>query len=62
MSLLETPAASRTRGGPSGQELVLRATLAWVPLTHELIGVPQGNVATTPSIWLGASIGMSLEL
>jgi hypothetical protein len=41
---------------------ILRATLAWVPLTHELIGVPQGNVATTPSIWLGASIGMSLEL
>jgi hypothetical protein len=40
----------------------LRATFAWVPLSHEVIAVPQGNVATTPSLWLGASIGMSLEL
>ena len=35
---------------------------AWLPWTQELVAAPQGNVATTPSLWFGATLGVSLEL
>jgi hypothetical protein len=41
---------------------ILSLSCAWMPLTEEIVTEPQGNASTTPSIWLGASLGMSLEL
>jgi hypothetical protein len=46
----------------AGLAPILRLTLAWIPLTEELAAVPQGDVAATPSLWLGIALGMSLEL
>jgi hypothetical protein len=46
----------------AGLAPVLRLSCAWMPFTEELVSVPQGNVARTPSLWIGAGLGMSLEL
>lgn len=35
---------------------------AWFPLTQELATAPEGNLGNTPSFWIGAELGMSLEL
>jgi len=49
-------------GGIAGLAPILRLTFAWTLLTEELAGVPQGDVAVTPSLWVGIALGMSLEL
>ncbi|MGO9835481.1 MAG: hypothetical protein ACLP1X_14805, partial [Polyangiaceae bacterium] len=49
-------------GAPAGFAPILRFTFAWIPMTEELTAVPQGDVAATPSLWLGVALGMSLEL
>lgn len=49
-------------GALAGLEPILRLTLAWIPVTEELAVAPQGDVAATPSLWLGGALGMSLEL
>jgi hypothetical protein len=41
---------------------ILRLTFAWIPVTEELTAMPQGDVAATPSLWLGVALGGSLEL
>jgi hypothetical protein len=46
----------------AGLAPILRLTFAWIPVTEELAAVPQGDVAATPSLWLGIALGMSLEL
>ena len=46
----------------AGVAPILRVTFAWIPLTEELTAVPQGDVAATPSLWLGVALGTSLEL
>jgi hypothetical protein len=35
---------------------------AWFPLTQELAAAPQGNLGSTPYLWIGAELGVSLEL
>ncbi len=35
---------------------------AWFPFTQELATAPQGNLGNTPSLWIGAELGVSLEL
>jgi hypothetical protein len=35
---------------------------AWFPLTQELAAAPQGNLGSTPSLWIGLELGASLEL
>jgi hypothetical protein len=35
---------------------------AWFPLTQELAAAPQGSLGNTPSFWIGAELGISLEL
>jgi hypothetical protein len=35
---------------------------AWFPVTQELATAPQGNLGNTPALWVGAELGMSLEL
>jgi hypothetical protein len=52
-----SPTNSRDGESPSQ-----RLAFSWMPLTEELVTAPQGNASTTPSIWLGASLGMSLDL
>ena len=49
-------------GAIAGLAAILRLTLAWIPLTEELAAVPQGDIAATPSLWLGVALGVSLDL
>jgi hypothetical protein len=54
---LTATALPRSRLAP-----VFALRCSWLPLTQELTAVPAGNVAATPSLWLGASVGVSLGL
>jgi hypothetical protein len=33
----------------------------WFPLAQEIAAAPQGNLGNTPSLWIGAALGMSWE-
>jgi len=46
----------------SGISALAGIRASWLPLAHDLVTLPSGVVAQTPSFWLGAAVGISLEL
>jgi hypothetical protein len=46
----------------AGLSALARVRASWLPFAQELVALPAGVLGKTPTFWIGAAVGVSLEL
>ncbi len=47
---------------PAGVSALASVRVSWLPAAQDLVAVPTGVLGKTPTFWMGAAVGISLDL